>query len=155
MNTSTETPEKPNNLFVYLKYAFIGTVVALIAIILREVVGRALPADSPVYYAISIILVYALGILISYVGHRLFSFGHVKDLHFSKSQSLGAFITVALLGMVSTMVLALGIRYLLPIDNLLGQYGAAFAFALATLITSVGTFILNGTYTFRVAHRES
>ena len=83
----------------YSKYAVVGAVVAVIAIGIRELIAWMLPSDTPVYYSISILVAYLCGFILSYLGHKYFSFSHVKKMAFSRGQSMGAFVLIALLGM--------------------------------------------------------
>ena len=133
----------------YSKYAVVGAVVAVIAIGIREFVAILLPNDTPFYYAFSIFVAYLCGFVLSYFGHKYISFGHVRQLAFSHGRSISAFLSIALLGMVVTMLVSLAVRYLLPMDRIPGGFGASAAFAVGVLIASVATFWLNRIYTFR------
>ncbi|CAA0111856.1 Uncharacterised protein [Halioglobus japonicus] len=133
----------------YLKYLFIGAVVGIASIIGREIIAVFLPADTPEYYALSVFIVYALGILASYTGHRKVSFSHVDMEGQSTASSMTWFTVIAVVGLLCATVLSVCIRYLLPIQGVFGAYSATAAFAIATVITSVITFTLNARHTFR------
>ena len=136
-------------MILYSKYAVVGAIVAIIAIGIREIIGVLLPSDTPFYYTVSIVLAYLCGFVLSYSGQKMITFGGVSQLAFSLSRSMMMFALIALLGMLSTMFISLTVRYLLPIDEVLGGGAASFAFALGVLISSIGTFSLNRFYTFR------
>jgi putative flippase GtrA len=133
----------------YSKYAMVGAAVALIAIGIREFVAALLPSDTPEYYTISIFVAYLCGFVLSYLGHKYISFSHIQQLTFSRGQAMGSFIFIALLGMLVTMLISLTIRYLLPMDKIVGESEASIAFAVGVLVSSVATFWLNRIYTFR------
>ena len=135
--------------FKYSKYAVVGAVVAIVAIGIREFIDILLPSDSPSYYTFSIFIAYLCGFALSYFGHKLISFSHIRQLAFSHRHSMIVFVLIALLGMLVTMLVSLTVRYLLPMDVILGSWAASFAFAVGVLISSIGTFWLNRAYTFR------
>jgi putative flippase GtrA len=135
----------------YGVYAVVGAVVALLTIVAREVIAIMLPGDDPYYYGISIVCSYILGIILSFFGHRMFSFGDVTELFSGRVKVFVQFVGLALLGMATTFVLAMALRYLLPLDALLGEWAAGLAFATAVLAASLLTFGLNRKVTFRAA----
>lgn len=139
---------KPGTLLTFFRYAIIGAIVGISAVIGRELIAVVLPADTPGYYALSVVIVYLLGILASYSGHRKVTFGHVDMGNESITRSMTSFTAIALFGLVCTTGLSVLIRYFFPVDEFLGSFAGAFAFALATLITSVMTFSLNARHTF-------
>lgn len=134
---------------LYSKYAFVGVIVTIISIGVREVVGSLLPSDTPFYFTISIGLAYLCGFVLSYSGHKTFTFSDIDQLAFGLGRSIAIFLFIALLGMLSTMLISLAVRYLLPLDDYLGKGTASFAFAFGVLLSSIGTFALNRFYTFR------
>lgn len=131
----------------YARYFIVGALVGILTILVREAIAAALPSDTPTYYAVSAILAYIIGILTSYVGHRVFSFRHTVPVG-RLSTSLGRFSLIAILGLISTTILSLVIRYGLPLEIILEKYEATFAFASATVISSLLTYSLNAKYTF-------
>ncbi len=131
----------------YGKYAVIGALVGVLAIIIREAFAAILPGDTPAYYVLSVLSAYAVGIALSYYGHRKFTFGG-RQLAAGSIRRFSRFTAIAVLGLVATTLFSVGIRYGLSTDRLLGPYGASFAFALATFLASVLTYTLNSWYTF-------
>lgn len=140
--------DNQGTLLTYLRYAVIGGIVGVFAVIARELIGAALPADTPEYYALSVAIVYAVGILASYAGHRRFTFRHVDMTNRTTARSLSAFTFIALFGLACTTGLSVVIRYMFPAVEYLGDFSAPFSFALATVITSVITFSLNAKYSY-------
>ena len=136
-------------LFKYSKYALVGFAVTVIAIGVRELAGALLPSDTPAYYTLSIFIAYICGFFLSYLGHKFISFNHVEQLAFNHARSMIAFLLIALLGMLATILVSLTVRYLLPIDNYLCGWADSFAFSVGILMSSIGTFWLNRAYTFR------
>lgn len=133
----------------YLKYLFIGAIVGIASIVGREVLALYLPADTPEYYALSVAVIYAFGILVSYTGHRKVSFSHVDMEGQNTASSMTWFTLIAIFGLLCATGLSVGIRYFLPIQGVFGAYSATVAFAIATVITSILTFTLNARHTFR------
>ena len=70
LNRPNTKSGKPGTLLTYLRYAVIGAIVGISAVIGRELIAMALPADTPEFYALSVSIVYAFGILASYSGHK-------------------------------------------------------------------------------------
>ena len=58
----------------YLRYIIVGAVVGVLTILLRELFALILPADTPAYYALSVVMAYMVGIFCSYYGHRNVTF---------------------------------------------------------------------------------
>jgi putative flippase GtrA len=133
----------------YGKYVVVGVIVGIVTIAAREALGATLPADTPVFYATSAFTAYALGIVLSYLGHGKLTFS-------SRPQRIGGFrrfyqfTGVALLGLGATAALAPAIRYGLNFDRIAGPYGAGLAFALAALFASIGTYLLHSRYVFGI-----
>lgn len=138
----------------FFKYLVIGAVVGIAAIIGRELIAMLLPSDTPEYYALSVSVVYAFGILSSYVGHRKVSFSHVDMNGQSTAASMTAFTGIAILGLVCTTGLSVCIRFFFPIMEVFGSYAGAASFAFGALITSIITFSLNARYTFQGGAKE-
>jgi putative flippase GtrA len=137
----------PLSLDQYRRFFLVGTVVGLLAIALRELVALGLPADTPTYYSISVITVYAFGIVLSYVLQHRITFK--ADLRKSTWRRLSAFITVALVGALASWLLSLSLRYGLGFDKLFGRLSGSLAFAVAAVSSSVLTYALNALFVFR------
>ena len=134
----------------YSRYAAVGAIVGGVTVAIREALAAVLPADTPVYYSSSVLLAYTVGIVLSYYGHRRFTFGG-QPLANLGVFTLSLFTLIALLGMALVAALSMAIRYGFGADQMLGRYGAGVAFTLATLLVSILTYALNSLYTFRTA----
>ena len=131
----------------YGRFFLVGTVIGLLAIALRELIAAALPVDTPTYYSISVIAVYVLGILLSYVLQHRITFK--VRLGESNWRRLISFIAVALVGAFATGLLSLSFRYSLGFDRMFGRLSGALAFAVAAVSSSVLTYSLNALIVFR------
>lgn len=134
--------------YAYCRYFLIGSIVGIIAILGREIIGRMLPADTPVYYLFSVIIVYEGGMVASFYGHYRITFTHIKYKR-ANLVSMGRFVLIALAGMCITSLFSYLIRYYLHLEPVLGGLLPSFGFAVATLVASVFTFTLNARYTYR------
>jgi len=143
MNLST----KPMMHCIYCKYFFVGSIVGIIAIVAREIIGILLPADTPVYYMLSVTLVYAGGIIASFYGHYRVTFSHISNKR-AACESIGKFTVIAVIGMIVTSLLSYQVRYHLGLEPVFGKILPAFAFGTATVTASLVTFSLNSRYTF-------
>lgn len=131
----------------YSKYIVIGGIVGVITVLIREGISFVLPQDTPTYYAVSVVLAYCVGILLSYYGHRKVSFSHAQPVG-STVESFSRFTVIAIMGLLATTGLSVLLRYKLPFDKYLSDFGAATAFAIATFLASLLTYSLNATFTF-------
>ena len=131
----------------YRRFFLVGTVVGLLAIALRELIATALPADTPFFYSISVVVVYAFGILTSYALQHRFTFKlNLKD---SRGRRLISFIAVAFIGALATWLMSLVFRYELGFDRTFGHLSGSTAFAAAAVSSSVLTYPLNALLVFR------
>jgi putative flippase GtrA len=131
----------------YFKYLVVGGIVGLLAIAAREILAYMLPGDSPGYYLLSVIIIYAGGIIASFYGHFHVSFSHVKDKS-ATLVSMFKFTLVALAGMGATATLSYQIRYNLGLETVFGPLLPSFAFGMAALTASLLTYSLNARYIF-------
>ena len=131
----------------YCKYFLIGSAVGALAIFAREILGFLLPADTPDYYLLSVILVYSGGIFASYFGHRKITFSH-RELSHVTVKSVCMFTIIAIIGLIITAVLSAFIRYEIPMSAVVERYKPALSFAIAIIISSMFTFSLNSIFTF-------
>lgn len=134
----------------YCKYFVIGSIVGVSAIVVREIIGILLPADTPAFYILSVILVYAGGILASFYGHYRVTFAHIMHKR-AVLESIGKFTVIAIIGMIITALLSWQIRYALGLERVFGKMLPAFAFGSATVIASLVTYSLNSRFTFSEA----
>jgi putative flippase GtrA len=131
----------------YARFFIVGTVVGLLTIGLRELIALALPSDTPLYYSLSVLVVYALGTLASYVLHHGFTFESSQDLR--NVNVFLPFVFVGLVGAASTWALSLFFRYGLEFGEHFGRLDGAAAFALAAVLSSALTYMLNALLVFR------
>ena len=138
----------------YSRYFVVGAIVAIVTIGVRELIAVLLPADSPAYYTTSVSLAYLLGVLMSYSGHRVFSFRGATAVG-GTTISLTTFSVIALIGLASTAAMAALIRYGLPLEHVIGALEPTVAFAFATFLSSFITYALNARFTFVRAKEQS
>ena len=131
----------------YVRYLVVGGIVGLLAIAAREILAYMLPDDSPGYFLLSVISIYAGGIIASFYGHFHVSFSHVKDKSATLT-SMVKFSLVALAGMGVTATLSYLIRYNLGLETVFGPLLPSFAFGMAALTASLLTYSLNARYIF-------
>ncbi len=130
----------------YQRYFVVGTIVGVTCVALREIIAILLPADTPSYYTLSVVLVYAFGMVGSFVLQRSFTFD-AKKIDGGKGRFF-KYVLVALIGAMLTAKLATLLRYELNLDALLGNFGATVAFVIAVCATSIVTFWLNAKLVF-------
>lgn len=118
--------------------AFLATIAA------REVFAWLLPADTPGYYLLSMVLAYSLGIVVNYN----MQFRHT----FRGSQPtwgrFAGFVAVAIVGAGVTFSTSFVSRYWL-FDLFVPEYSATLAFIFGNVVASVSTYVLNAVYVFR------
>jgi len=136
----------------YIRYFVVGAIVGVLTVALRELFAYMLPADTPVYYALSVVLAYAVGIVCSYYGHHNVTF-KMQDPVDGHATAFTRFAFIAIAGLLATTTMSMLIRYGLPVDRLLGEYAGGSAFALATILASLLTYSLNSAFTFRGHHQ--
>jgi len=131
----------------YARFLITGAVVAAITVGCRELIGRFLFADTPFYYSLSVVLAYVVGIILSFLLNQMFTFRRKATegdwLQFAR------FVAIALVGMLSTWLISLGLRYGLSLDRYIGTLAAAAAFATAAFLSSAITYPLNALLVFR------
>jgi putative flippase GtrA len=132
----------------YLTYLFIGGIVGVLALVSREGIGRLLP-DTRFWYAFLILIIYCCGILISFVLQKRYTFGRGTSIY--PRRQLFLFVVLAVFTGCLTMALSYFFRYALNMDALFGGWAATIAFAVAILLTSTLSFILNSRFVFRTS----
>ena len=129
----------------YGRFLLIGAFVGVITVAARELASMALGSDTPANYSISVVLAYSLGILLSFTINRRFTFGYREPDYWSR---LPLFALIAVIGLLSTTVLSLILRYALNLQAALGQLSAPVSFAVATLCASAITYPLTALFVF-------
>ena len=132
---------------IYCKYFLVGSLIGCTAIAAREFVSILLPSDTPAFYLASVVIVYAGGIVASFYGHYRVTFSHVRHKR-ATLDSVGKFTGIAVIGMFITAFLSYQIRYHFGLHPVIGKALPAVAFAAATLLASVVTYLLNSKFTF-------
>ena len=146
-------PSRPRiSLRQFFNYFAVGTFVGIITIALREGIGAVLPADTPFYYSVSIVIVYTFGTVLSFLMQRATTFRHTTSAGTGPRRQhltqLARFTTVALIGAVAAWLLALALRYGIPLDSLVGPLAPSIAFGAAAVTTSFLTYSLNALIVF-------
>jgi putative flippase GtrA len=83
---------------------------------------------------------------LSFLANHRFTFGGTHSRDWRKFL---LFTSVALVGMASTWLLSLLLRYGAHLDAIAGKFSATLAFAVATLLSSTITYPLNALLVFR------
>lgn len=136
----------------YTRYFVVGAIVGVLTVALRELFAYMLPADTPVYYALSVVLAYTVGIVCSYYGHHNVTF-RMQEAVGGHATAFTRFAFIAIAGLLATTAMSMLIRYGFSMDRLLGKYAGSFAFALATILASLLTYSLNSAFTFKGHHQ--
>jgi putative flippase GtrA len=136
------------SLVQYARFLATGGVVGAITVGCRELIGWLLSADNPARYSLSVVTAYAIGIVLSFIINRRYTFKDVGRIE--TGPSFLRFLAVALSGLLLTWLLSLTIRYETPwLIAGIGRYSATAAFAIATLISTAVTYPLNALVVFR------
>jgi putative flippase GtrA len=129
----------------YLRFIFVGAFVGVVTIGCRELIGLILHGDTRQNFTISVLLAYAVGIALSYFLNQRFTFDRGDS---AGLKAFLRFVAVALLGLVSTAVLAVTLRYGANLDLLIGPLARPVAFATATVLSTLITYPLNARFVF-------
>jgi putative flippase GtrA len=130
----------------YTRFLFVGAFVGIITVGCRELIGHLLVADTQRNYSISVASAYATGIALSFLLNHRFTFGKTGG-----QRSWGKFVqfaAIAIVGLISTWLLSLALRYGLHLDARIGQSARLVAFVGATLLSSALTYPLNSMFVF-------
>ena len=131
----------------YCAYFFVGSVIGVAAILLRELIGRLLGVESPSIYAATVAIVNALGVLTAFFAHRRFTFVNPHGESPVRG-SLIKFVLIALFGIAISSAVSVALRYGLRMDDWLGVFAASVAFAVAVILASFVTYSLNARWNF-------
>jgi putative flippase GtrA len=130
----------------YARFVIIGAFVGIVTVGCRELIGLLLVADTRRNFSISVCLAYAVGITLSFFLNLRFTFG--GDASSRNWRNFFRFAAVAIVGLVSTWILALALRYGAHLDARIGSAAKLVAFATATFLSSVLTYTLNARFVF-------
>jgi putative flippase GtrA len=137
------------NLFgKYPTYFIVGGFVTAVVIILRHMIGRFLQR-SPEEFVISIVAVYTVGIILSYILQSRFTFQTQKTQTRSFKYKFGSYVAVQLAGMGVTIAFSLLFRYLLLPVPIPIELRDTIAFIIASFIASVATYTVSKMHIFK------
>ena len=130
----------------YFVYVIVATVVGAITIAIRELLGYLLGADTKLNYAMSVLIAYACGIVLSFVWQARVTFGkrRIDELRSRFSLFAGMAVASSLLAVMISRLL----RYEGGFDHWFGVAGPAIAFGLAGVLTSVVAYAANARFVF-------
>jgi putative flippase GtrA len=124
----------------------VGGAVGVATLLLREMLACLLPADVPLWYGVSVVVAYTAGIVASFFLQGRVTFAReLQDLSWGQFQR---FVAVAIAGALVALLTALGVRYLLVLDLLLGELAATTAFAMGALAAAAFNFFLSARLVF-------
>ena len=134
------------SLLQYLRYASVALVALVITVLTREFVQFLFAANTDIIYGLSIIIAYAVGIVVNFTlqKHLTFKLAHNR---ITARLFLG-FVIVAFIGMGVTFLVAFTFRYGLQLDHIVGARAATLAFFLGIIFSSFLTYTLNKRYIF-------
>ena len=132
----------------YPTYFLVGGFVTAVTIILFDIIGRLLQRSAK-ELMISIVAVYTVGIILSYILQSRFTFQTQKTQTRSFKYKFLSYVAVQLAGMGVTITLILPIRYLLLTLPTLPVSRDTIAFAIASLIASVVTYTVSKMHIFK------
>jgi len=130
----------------YALYVIVAAVVGVITVALRELVGSLLPRDTPTFYAVSVIVAYACGVVLNYVLQSRFTFGASGGVN--SPRRFFAFAMTAVCSSLLTVALSYLLRYQLGLGELFGAWGSTAAFCAAAIIVSIVSYSINAKYVF-------
>lgn len=130
----------------YARFLVIGAFVGIVTVGCRELIGHLLAADTRRNFSISVSLAYAIGIALSFLLNHRFTFG--GDDRSRNWRVFSRFVAIAIVGLVSTWVLALALRYGTHLDARIGSPAKLVAFATATFLSTLLTYPLNARFVF-------
>ena len=137
----------------FARYVAVAAVVGLITVGLREVLELVLPANLHGHYAWTMLVSYAVGVVLSYIGQARFTFGATG--HHLSHNGLAKFAVVACISALLTVLIAYVLRYGLPLQDMLPTGAAALAFACASLLVAPVSFFLGQQIVFVKADTAS
>lgn len=123
----------------FVRYLAVAGGVGVITVALRECLDLLLPA-IPWQYGWTILLSYAVGIVLSYTAQARFTFGGTG--HRTSRHGLVRFTSLAVLSALLTGLTAYVLRYGLPLQHTLPTLAPALAFAAAALLVAPVSFVL-------------
>ena len=130
----------------YLVYVVVATVVGGITIAIREAIARMIGEDTKFNYAVSVLIAYACGIVMSFFWQARVTF---RDHRVQGLRSrFPLFAVMAVVSSVLTVTISRLLRYEGGFDRLFGSAGPGIAFGLAGVLTSVIAYAANARFVF-------
>jgi len=130
----------------YIVYVVVATVVGLITIAIREVLAHLLRDDTKFNYALSVLIAYACGIVLSFFWQARVTFRQHRVQGLRSRFSL--FAVMAIVSSILTVTISRLLRYEGGFDHLFGVAGPGLAFGLAGVLTSVIAYAANARFVF-------
>jgi len=130
----------------YLVYVVVATVVGGITIAIREAIAHMIGKDTKSNYAVSVLIAYACGIVLSFFWQARVTFREHRVQELRSRFSLFAVMAVA--SSVLTVTISRLLRYEGGFDHLFGIAGPGIAFGLAGVLTSVIAYAANARFVF-------
>jgi putative flippase GtrA len=129
----------------FFRYMAVGAALAVFTILLREVLALLMP-DTPVSYAMSILIAYGVGILLSFELQQKITFGQIPAP--LRRKKFRRFFVISVSIALFATAFAHFLRYQFGLGGLSGQYVPTVAFVITVLITAVASFTLNRLFVF-------
>ncbi len=133
----------------YSQYVINGSLVAMVAILIREGVALILSGGTTWEYALSIVITYGIGILLSFWLQRGTTFR--DNVQGCQQRAFALYFAVAVSGGVVTTLLSVLCRNLLGFETFFDELADSAAFATGALLSSLLTYWLNLRYVFTAA----
>jgi putative flippase GtrA len=130
----------------YIVYVIVATVVGGITIAIREVLAYLLGDDTKFNYALSVLIAYACGIVLSFFWQGRVTFRQHRVAQLRSRFSVFAVMAVA--SSILTVTISRLLRYEGGFDHLFGVAGPGLAFGLAGVLTSVIAYAVNARFVF-------
>lgn len=132
-------------LYQYFRFCVVGGIVGLLALGAMALAELLLPATR-VVYVVEVLVVYAVGVVLSYLLQKRFTFAVPRSER--KAAQFHRFVAIALLGAALTTGLSFALKYFFRWPESLAGFSGSLSFALACLLTSLLTFFLNRQWVF-------
>ena len=130
----------------YFVYVVVATVVGAITIAIREAIAHVIGEDTKFTYAVSVLIAYACGIVLSFFWQARVTFREHRVQELRSRFSLFAVMAVA--SSILTVTISRLLRYEGGFDHLFGIAGPGIAFGLAGVLTSVIAYAANARFVF-------
>jgi putative flippase GtrA len=129
----------------YPTYLIVGGGVTLSTILIRSIIGLLIKDDSTAKYLSSIILTYIIGIYLSLVAHKSFTFKVKGNLSIFQTFK---FIGIHIIAMAITLICSIKLREFWLDSWLPLELSKMSAFAVSALLVSVITYLLKKNLVF-------